>query len=229
MKNVFIIAVSALMIFSCSSKKPSKEYIYAASLHQNYADYYYKGEKMVADITFYKGVDSFIKMDSFCNASRMYISRFALAENEADKKDALLALEYAEAGACEDEALIANFLLEGQTERNGKLEKPFSLIAEFYESGRYSAMLSYADSNSSSFASSAVRIYRLVAEGIVNKEPKKALEIVTKAHEIDTAYGWTLGIYRDLEIMIKAQENLGADTESLAKRKQIIKQKLGKN
>lgn len=228
MRKIYLVPFFAFMLavsVSCAKKQPSAEYVYAASLHKNYAPYYYKGEKNLADITFYKAVDAFQRMDSPCNISRLYISKYALAEKEAVQEDLVLAARYADAGLCENEGRIAAFLAGSYDGKPNRLEEPFSLIARFEESGRYSSLISYAG-NKNTDPASAVRIYRLVADGIVDGEPEKALEFAEKAREIDAVYGWALGLSRDLDIQIRATEKLGGDVISLTERKRLIDSKL---
>jgi hypothetical protein len=76
---------------------------------------------------------------------------------------------------------------------------------------------------------STVRLYRLVAAAITDTEPEKAYELAEKARVIDSTYGWTLGLSRDLDIMIKAYGKLGRDTSALIERKRLIDAKLTNN
>lgn len=229
MRKLVILTALFIAVTACGQKqKSSSEYIYAASLHKNYSSYYYKGQQKMADITFYKAQDAFQRMDSVCNVSRLYITRYALAEQDALPADLAKASAYAELGNCPDEKLITAFLSGDNLTDTGSLEKPFSLIAEFKRTGKYSALISYAE-DGDTMSDSTVRLYRLVAAAITDTEPEKAYELAEKARVIDSTYGWTLGLSRDLDIMIKAYGKLGRDTSALIERKRLIDAKLTNN
>ena len=230
MRKMYIAPFFALLMLvsvSCAKKQPSAEYIYAASLHKNYAAYYYKGEKSLADITFYKAVDAFQRMDSPCNISRLYISKYSLAEKEADIEDLKLAFSYADTGLCKDELLIASFLAGEYVGSKNRLEEPFEQLFLFEKTEKYSSVISYAG-NKNTDPASAARLYRHVADKLIDTDPKKAYGFAEKAWEIDSTYGWTLGLSRDLDILIAASEKLGEDTTILRERKRLIDLKLSK-
>ncbi len=229
MKKLAILTALLITAAACGQKqKSSSEYIYAASLHKNYSSYYYKGQQKVADITFYKALDAFQRMDSVCNISRMYITKYVLAENDAHSEDLAKASAYAGLGGCDDEKSVTRFLSGDNITETDSLEEPFSLIAEFRESGKYSSLLSYAEDKDTR-SDSAVRLYRLIASEITDSEPEKAYELAEKARVIDSTYGWTLGLSRDLDIMIKAYGKLGRDASALIERKRLIDAKLTNN
>lgn len=228
MKKMLIVLALLTTVISCGKKQNTTEYVYAASMHRDYATYYYKGNFPVADFTFYKGVDAFVRMDSMCNVSRMYITRYIIAEESSIIADLENAFAYAEIGNCYEEMLITGFLQGDTIENTNNLEKPFSLIADFQRTGKYSSLEYYAESQIGTDDSSAVRIYRLIANSILDKEPKKAFELAEKARHIDSAYGWTLGLSRDLEIMIKSNAKQGKETSDLIERKKLIDAKLTK-
>ncbi|QAR33378.1 hypothetical protein EP073_08185 [Geovibrio thiophilus] len=229
MRKLILITALLIAAAACGQKqKSSSEYIYAASLHKNYSSYYYKGQRKMAEITFYKAVDAFQRMDSVCNISRLYITRYVLAEQDAAGEDLAKAAAYAETGGCGGEKALTGFLTGDNVTDSDSLEEPFSLIAEFEQTGKYSDVLSYAE-NKSTLSDSAVRLYRLVAAKITETEPEKAYELAEKARIIDSTYGWTLGLSRDLDIMIKAYGKLGRDASALIERKRLIDAKLTNN
>lgn len=230
MRKIYLAPILACVFavsFSCAKKQPSAEYIYAASLHKNYAPYYNKGGKTLADMTFYKAVDAFQRMDSPCNISRLYISRYSLAEKDADTEDLKLASSYANTGRCADEVAIIEYLSGTYDGKTSKLEEPFEQIAKFEKTGKYSSLISYAEQKDTS-PDSAARLYRLVADKIVDTEPKKAYAYAERAWAIDSTYGWTLGLSRDLDILIRAGQKLEKDVDDLIERKRLIDLKLSK-
>ncbi|GAB1534568.1 hypothetical protein ADMFC3_01990 [Geovibrio sp. ADMFC3] len=229
MKRITLLILFCLAAAACGDKpKSSAEYIYASSLHKNYSSYYYKGDSKMADITFYKALDAFQRMDSVCNISRLYITKYVLAEQEASSDELAKASAYSELAECVDEKLIISFLAGDSIKNTDDLEKPFSLIAEFMKTGKYSDLLSYADGGNTN-PDSKVRLYRLIAANLTDSEPEKSCELAEKARVIDSTYGWTLGISRDLAIMIEAYGKLGRDTSVLIERKRLIDAKLAKN
>ncbi|WP_022849892.1 hypothetical protein [Limisalsivibrio acetivorans] len=224
MKKLLVIS-AALFLIACSGKKTSPEYNSAVHEYSSFVERYLRGSFKAADFAFYKSVDAFVRLDSFCNASRVYIGRYVIEAKRG--KDELLnsASKYASLDNCTVEERIISFLSGDNV--TGELPQPYSGIKDLHASNP-SPLESYA-SKEDTPPESASRIYRMLARHYTGKDTKKAEEMLESARRIDSYNGWTLNLFRDNILLADIYEKAGRDNKHLLERARLLELKLDNN
>jgi hypothetical protein len=222
MKKLIIIILCLFTAVACGGKKLSGEFLYASNLYSTSTDYYLKGEQLLADISFYKSVDAFQRMDDLCNISRLYIGRYVLSEDNASAEDLVTANRYASLDSCEEEKTVIAFLSGNEYDAD-LLEEPYSLLAKTYEDNKTGRLVSYAGGEKTP-KETASRLYRFSAAKMASSEPEEACELLKTARELDSLQGWTLNIYRDLNLMLSVCKDNSIDKEQISKRSELLRQ-----
>jgi len=224
-----LLTALTLFLISCGGggAKQSPDFLYGSKLYDNYTNFYLKGNILLADKNFLKAVDTFQKMDSACNLSRLYIGRYVLNEENREEKLLEAAMKFASFEKCEAETHITEHLMRRKVPE-GNLEEPYKSIAKMNRTNNEGDVLSYINDKDTTEVSKS-RLYRLLAKRNINGNLKKAEEYVNLAHDIDRFNGWTLNLYRDIKILITIYEKTGRPTDGLIKRENMLSIKLHKN
>lgn len=226
-KSTLILLTAGLfIIFGCSSKKYSPEYLYGENLYNNYINLYLKGNIELAELNFYKSINVFVKLDDMCNISRMYISRYLVEENYDDFDYLIKAKQYAMLKDCNQENNLINFLTHSDYDAS-MLEDIYTAHSNFLKTGEVSDLEQILE-NRSINDSAKSRFYRILANNYISSDTLKAEKYIDLAYAIDTHNGWTLNILRDLEVKLKICENMNNECGSLRKRILLIKNILDK-
>ncbi len=226
-KSTLIVLITGLfLVLGCSSKKYSSGYLYGEKLYDSYIDLYLKGNRELAELNFYKSVSVFAERDDMCNISRLYISRYLLAEDYGEKTYLIKAEKYAVLKNCETEKNLINFLFHSDYNVD-ILNDLYVAYSHFLKTGEVSD-LEKALANKKLNDSAKSRFYRILANNYIKSDIKRAGEYIDLAYEIDTFNGWTLNILRDLKLKLKICENTKYKCESIKKRILFIKNKLNK-
>ncbi len=221
MRKLIILTAAALLVFSCGSKqKSAPDFLYGSKLYSQFQMYYLKGDAKLADYNFYKSEAQFMKVDSVCNLSRIFIGRFVIQETGEDTASLEVAKKYAEAGRCSEENNIIAYL-ENKDFDKDKLTEPYSTINKLSLKEMASA-----DVNSYFDDVTKTRLLRKASINYIMQNPALSEEIAQKAIAIDKLNGWSLNILRDLIIIKEARLKQNKEVKDIETRIQLIKTQL---
>lgn len=219
----FIVAT----ITGCVSKEYPEGFLYSKRMYNNYISHYLKGRKELADVSYYKAVGQLQKYDAVCQISRLYISRYLLAEDYGNYKYLNEAYEYAELKDCDYENNLINFLADKEynIENLSKVYKGYAVYKETGDYKKFDSVLNDPEVRDSEKS----RFYRILAEELLPESPSESDYFIKKAYEVDAFKAWTLNIYRDLKIMLKlCKIRKGDNCSNYRKRLSLIEIKLDK-
>lgn len=224
-----IAAVAALVILfaaGCGSKPPqSSNLLSATATHKKSIDFALEGNAVLSEHLMLRAVKTFQMSDSFCNIARVYIVHYQLGEEKANPEYLKDGIAAAAMGTCAPERDILEFLAGTGTAKD--LPEPFDKLADFRRTGDPAPLASYAESENLSAYNKSL-YFRMAARAYLQSAPAKTEQLVGEAQRIDRFNGWTLNLYRDLNLLIAAGAAQGKDTKALEARKETIEQLLNK-
>jgi len=206
-KKLGVALIIIFVLFGCSSKRVSPVYTEGENLFKKYIDNYLKG-KQVYEVYFDKTVNIFLRVDDFCNLSRVYLSRFLLNEEITDVTSLEKAKFFADTGNCSDEENIIDYLT-GKKYNFNKLPVHYQKYIKYKNSKKIENMGNVLKDAPEYFTS------RVLRETAVGLDGNDALTLIDEAYKIDTFNGWTLNIYRDLKMKRDILKNIKEDTSNI--------------
>lgn len=220
MKKLILIS-AALLLISCGAKpKSTQEFMYGSRLYNQFQENYLKGEAKLADYNFYKSEEQFMKVDSLCNLSRIYIGRYVIDETGSDSASMELAKRYAEVGGCQEELAAVGYLTGNKYDKS-LLPEPYKTI-----NGLDTEELLYAAKYDKFDDITKTRLLRKAAIDYIMLKPELSEQIAMQAAEIDKARGWTVNILRDLIITKIARKKQNKDIRHIETRIELLKSQL---
>lgn len=222
MKKLTVFLAAALFISACGAKVKSPDFLFGSKLYSQFTDYYLKGEARLAEHAFAGSEAQFLKMDAMCNLSRIYIGRYVLDEPGTEPSLLLRAAEFAELGACAEEAESVKYL-SGETYDKKLLPEPYSL-----EAGADAEKLVSLSGDEDLPDYTRTRLMRTAAIAYIVNSPEQAEELAERAIVLDRFNGWSLNILRDLIIIKNARLEQNKETDEIVKRIELLKAVLNK-
>lgn len=220
MKSTVILVLS-IFVLSCSSAKYSDNFVYGEKLFTNFINSYLKGED-IAETFFIKTVDVFQRSDDFCSLSRIYLTKYLLNEEAEDNESFLKGWFYSENGNCMKEMNIYAFYSNKEYDLN-LLDNYYKTYLKILDKKNITALLEKDKDFPDYFYSRILRNY------VRNNNIKSdvAINILTRAMEVDRFNGWTLNLLRDYTLLEKFYTSGGEFSHNRA-RMELLKRKLHK-
>jgi hypothetical protein len=223
MMKYILMTVICLMLASCGGEKKSADFLYGSRLYEKFVGYYLRGEARLAERAFANAETQFMKTDSVCNISRMYIGRYVLDEGGEDLSILDRAMVFAELEKCLPEIESIRYLSGEKYDKN-ILPEPYRMEAGLDAKGL--AELA-GDKKLADYTRS--RLYRKASVSLLKDSPDESAEYAGLALEIDKFNGWSLNILRDLMIIKFCLQRQGLETKEINKRIELLKTVLDKN